>query len=168
MSRESHSKAPEKLKVSESGSLEPDLVSHCPAVRCNHLFGHLKARCEEDKCFPGLISASESLTLWSQVLAGAHPTASSCRQHGCGVLPAVAGAVRLQTPPLCPSSAGWSLRSSGKRLTRNRALFILCTRPAPWAMHTRGLRPGDSWKRVSRSQCCGRTRGHGEMKGGSS
>lgn len=23
-------------------------------------------------------------------------------------------------------------------------------------MHTRGLRPGGSWKRVSRSQCCGR------------
>lgn len=123
MSRESHSKAPEELKVSESGYLEPGLVPHCPAVRCNHLFSHLKARCEEDKCFPGLISANEGLTLWSQVLAGAHPTASSCRQHDCGVLPAVAGAVRLQTPSLYLSSAGWSLQPSGKRLTRNRAFI---------------------------------------------
>lgn len=123
MSRESHSKAPEKLKVSESGYLEPGLVPHCPAVRCNHLFSHLKARCEEDKCFPGLISANEGLTLWSQVLAGEHPTASSCRQHDCGVLPAVAGAVRLQTPSLYLSSAGWSLQPSGKRLTRNRAFI---------------------------------------------
>lgn len=123
MSGESHSKAPEELKVSESGYLEPGLVPHCPAVRCNHLFSHLKARCEEDKCFPGLISANEGLTLWSQVLAGAHPTASSCRQRDCGVLPAVAGAVRLQTPSLCPSSAGWSLQPSGKRLTRNRAFI---------------------------------------------
>lgn len=40
--------------------------------------------------------------------------------------------------------------------------FILRTRPAPWALHTRGLRPGDSWKPVSRSQCCCRTwRGEG-------
>lgn len=123
MSRESHPKAPEELKVSESGYLEPGLVPHCPAVRCNHLFSHLKARCEEDKCFPGLISANEGLTLWSQVLAGAHPTASSCRQHDCGVLPAVAGAVRLQTPSLYLSSAGWSLQPSGKRLTRNRAFI---------------------------------------------
>lgn len=61
--------------------------------------------------------------LWSQVLAGAQPSASSCRQCGSGVLPAVPGAGSLQTPPLCPSPAGWSPGPSGKRLTRNKAFL---------------------------------------------
>lgn len=111
MNKESHFKALEELKVLEFGSLKPDLVPHCPLVRCNHLFGHLKARCEEDKCFPGVISATESLTL-CQLLAGAHPVPVPVGSMAV-VSPNCCWTGRLQSPSLCPSSAGWSPWSSG-------------------------------------------------------